>query len=200
MTNKKHPTYDDGVIGIKNNACELFDMDNKLIGALDLVFTFVFLNRPGKTTFPASTLDNLQCDTTLTMAGKIVVLQQHIPVDDFTSGRIFIGKSNAAKDPDPPVGMWRKFSLALLLSHLVVFKDIFSNSNKSSGHLNPQGYNARKRTTPLYDPLAPNALVLYAPTAQSDSELAVVLDPRLDRYLRSIRLRRDSTAALASFF
>jgi hypothetical protein len=57
-----------------------------------------------KTSFQGSALENLREESRLTLGGKVVVLDQRITADDFTSGRVFIGKSSAAGKTEAAVG------------------------------------------------------------------------------------------------
>jgi hypothetical protein len=76
----------------------------------------ILFSLTAKSTIATVLLDNLKEETELIVGGQIVVLQQRIPADDFTSGRVFLGKSSAAMQPEPVVGMF-----CIQNSHLVSF-------------------------------------------------------------------------------
>lgn len=103
----------------------------------------------------------------------IVVLDNVFEADEYTSGRIFIGKSSTAT-----TGTGFSFDLfSFCLKFLVQFENIFKNKPQQATQV------VKKRKAPLYDVNNPDAFILYTPPkSKEEVEVAVVLDPRLRRY------------------
>jgi hypothetical protein len=74
-SNKKHKQFNDGILIIKNRTCFLKDMEGKPLGQTS--------------SYSIKTLSDLKEGNSLEISSKEIEIVKPVPVEDYTSGRIF---------------------------------------------------------------------------------------------------------------
>lgn len=182
MTNKKHKTWDgDGILSVRNGYAVLQDVDGRSLGR-------TAWNKP------------LLPESTLSISGKDVEVDQSISKADFLSGKHFLGGKLPEK-PTPQAPMQRsqhrikvnpppaKNSDAdepIVLTSKPMAKSFKTPLVKRPGTMTPGMQQAKPKPKPLHDPDAPNALAMKRPEEPKNGKqvVDVVVDPLMTRHLR----------------
>eukprot|EP01119_Soliformovum_irregulare_P006693 TRINITY_DN1899_c0_g1_i2.p1 TRINITY_DN1899_c0_g1~~TRINITY_DN1899_c0_g1_i2.p1 ORF type:complete len:857 (+),score=246.36 TRINITY_DN1899_c0_g1_i2:279-2573(+) len=84
MSNKKHKTYEDGIIKVEGNRCSMKDLEGKDLGKTS--------------SYTAKTLRELVEGATLTIGQKEVEIANPIPAEEYLSGKIFLKQAVAEQE------------------------------------------------------------------------------------------------------
>ena len=153
QSNKKHKTYDDGIlVATVGGLSTLKDMEGKDISKTR--------------SYRLNTLQGLVEGSTLYFGQKEIEICGSISEEDYSSGRIFISQRPAIVETQITASAGARAPFKKRK-----FQPVVAGQTESVIKLKP-----------LYDPMAPDALVLSH--AFTDSTVSVVVDPYLSQLLR----------------
>ncbi|KAA8493509.1 DNA repair and recombination protein RAD54B [Porphyridium purpureum] len=156
---KKSKVYADGVLVLEDDRklCLMSD-DGKLVSTLKL-------NVP---------LGGLVPGNAVEMASHLVETQHIIPLDEYDSGRVFLGSTGAAACSSSPFAA----SDAVSLSRVNTFK-----RPRLSDKVSPKSTSSAKPPTPICNPQHPDAVLLVAAPIPGQT-VDVLVEPFLGKILR----------------
>jgi hypothetical protein len=162
LSKKKHKSYDDGVLVVRNNQCVLLTTTGQVLGKTAM--------------YSSKTLNSLNVGNTLICSGRELEITGIVPAADYLSGRVFISglsQTNSSLSSSN-VNISPALSRSLHNNNTTLPRSIPSSTSNSTS------------TSPLLSP-PPDAIILHPVEARAGSSsscsqtVPVFLDPILAR-------------------